>query len=57
MAKAILEPASYLQWLSWWREGAREIEQQNRARGRDISTDQLLGEGQFAEVEVQALYD
>ena len=29
----------------------------NRARGREISTDQMLGEGHFAEVEVQAVYD
>ena len=35
----------------------REIAQQNRARGREISTDQLLGEGRFAEIEVQAVYD
>ena len=35
----------------------REIAQQHRARGREISTDQMLGEGRFAEVEVQAVYD
>jgi hypothetical protein len=29
----------------------------NRARGREISTDQMLGEGHFAEVEMQAVYD
>lgn len=57
MVRAILEPAENLQWISWWREEVREIARQNRARGRDISTDQLLGEGRFAEVEVQAVYD
>lgn len=31
--------------------------QQNRAKGREISTDQLLGEGHFAEIDVQAIYD
>ena len=57
MEKAILEPAAHLQWFLRWRDEAREIAQQNRARGREISTDQLLGEGCFAEVEVQAVYD
>ena len=45
-AKAILEPTSYLQWFLWWREEANEIAQQNWARGREISKDQLLGGGQ-----------
>ena len=35
----------------------RETTRQSRARGREISTDQLLGEGRFAEIEVQAVYD
>ena len=34
-----------------------EIARQNRARGREISTDQLLDKGHFAEIEVQAVYD
>jgi hypothetical protein len=35
----------------------KEISQQNKARGREISTDQMLDEGCFAEVEVQAVLD
>jgi hypothetical protein len=35
----------------------REIAQQNRARGREISTDQMLGEGRFAEIKVQSVDD
>ena len=57
MARGILEPAANLQWFAWWRGEVNEIARQNRARGREISTDQMLGEGHFAEVEVQAVYD
>ena len=35
----------------------REIAQQHRARGREISTDQMLGEGRFAEIKVQSVDD
>jgi len=42
MARAILEPAANSQWNSWWREEVREIARQNRARGREISTDNCL---------------
>ena len=52
MARSILEPAANLQCFEWWRDEVREIARLNRARGREISTDQLLGEGHFAEVEV-----
>ena len=51
-AKLILEPAANLQCFEWWRDEVREIARLNRARGREISTDQMLGEGHFAEVEV-----
>ena len=57
MARAILEPAANLQWFTCWRDKLRELAQQNRAKGRQIFTDQLLGEGYFAVVEVQAVYD
>lgn len=48
MAKAILEPGSHLQWLSWWREEMKAIAPQNKVRGSNISKDQLLGEGHSA---------
>jgi hypothetical protein len=57
MARAILEPAANLQWFTCWRDKVRELAQQNRAKVREISTDQLLDEGHFAVVEVQAVYD
>ena len=33
------------------------VEQRNRARGIEISQDQLLGEGEYADIELQSLYD
>ena len=57
MESAILEPAANLQRISWWREEVREIAGQNRARSGEIFVNQLLVEGHFAEVEVQAVYD
>ena len=57
MARAVLEPAANLQWFAWWRGEVNEIARQNRARGREISTDQMLGEGRFAEIKVQSVDD
>lgn len=57
MAKAGLQPASRIQCFSWWREEEKDIACENRARGRETSKDQLLGEGCFTEIEVQAVYD
>ena len=56
MAEAVLEAGQLMQWKSWWREEAKMIEQRNRAIGIEISQDQLLGEGEYADVERQALY-
>lgn len=50
MTTAILEHDSYLQWQSWWKEEVKVIEQWNQDRGTDISQDQLLGEGQYADL-------
>ena len=57
MASAVLEAGQLMQWKSWWREEAKMIEQRNRARGIEVSQDQLLGEGEYADVELQSLYD
>ena len=56
MAEVVLEAGQHMQWRSWWREEAKMIEQRNRAIGIEISQDQLLGEGEYADVERQALY-
>ena len=57
MAKGVSKPDPKLQWSTWFRENARIIEQWSKARGREISQDQILGEGSYATVERQAVYD
>lgn len=54
MAKVILEPGPCLQRLSWWREEARERAFKSRARGAGVCKEQLLGDGQYADPEIQA---
>ena len=39
------------------KEEATAIEQQTRAKGMEISQDQLLGEGDYADIQRQSLYD
>ena len=56
MVKDVLEPAHQLKWSTWFREEAKIIEQWNKARGREISQDQILG-GDYATIERQAVYD
>ena len=51
LVKGVLEPGSQLQWSTWFREEAKTIEQWSKARGMEISQDQLLGEGDYATIE------
>lgn len=57
LVAATLEAGPQLQWQIWWKEEARAIEEQNRARGINISQDQLLGEGQYANLQRQLEFD
>ena len=54
---AILQPGSQLQWRTWWKDETQTIEQQRRDRDKKISQDQLFGEGDYADVQKQSLYD
>ena len=45
LVKAVLEPGPQLQWSTWFREGAKTVEQWSKPRGMDISQDPLFGEG------------
>ena len=56
LVKDVLEHGPQSQYSMWFREKARIIEQQNKARGREISQDQILG-GDNAIIERQAVYD
>ncbi|KAL6085757.1 hypothetical protein STEG23_032269 [Scotinomys teguina] len=57
LTSAVLEYSQQLQWKSWLREEARNLEQQGKLRGFEISQDQILGEGHFANRNIQATYD
>lgn len=54
---AVWESGPQLQWKTWWRDEARTIEQQGRATGYEISQDQILDEGPYADVERQFTFD
>ena len=54
MVTAMLEAGLLIQWKSWWREEAKTIEQRSRARGIEVSQDQLLREGDYADIERQS---
>lgn len=56
LVKTVLEPASQLQWSTWFREEAKTIEQYCRAGGIEISSDELLGDGDCATIESQSSY-
>ncbi|KAL6085349.1 hypothetical protein STEG23_022272 [Scotinomys teguina] len=57
LTSAVLEYSQQLQWKSCLREEARNLEQQGKLRGFEISQDQILGEGHFADRNIQATYD
>ena len=56
MVKDVLELGPQLQWSTWFREEAKIIEQQSKARGL-ISQDQILGGRDYATIERQAEHD
>ena len=43
--------------MSWFKEKNKTSEQQSRSKGMEIFQDQLLGEGDYASVQRQSLYD
>ena len=57
LVKRILEPGPQLQCRTWFREEAKIIEQQNKTKGREISKDQMLKEGDYATIERQVVAD
>ena len=57
MVKSILESGLQLQWSTWFREEPKIIEQWSKARSKKISQEQILGEGDYANTERQAIYD
>lgn len=57
MAKAVLESDQQLQWSIWFRDGDKNIEYWSKVRGMEISKIQIPGEGNYAIVERQSVYD
>ena len=57
MVNGVLRTSTQLQWSTWFREEAKIIEQWSKARGREISQDQILGKGNCATIGRQSLYD
>ena len=56
MVKGVLEPDPQLQQSTLFKE-AKIIEQWSKTRGREISQDKILGEGDYAAIKKQAVYD
>lgn len=57
LATAIRGAAPQSQRKTWWRQETGVIKQQVRARGMEISQDQLLSEGQCADIRRQFGFD
>jgi hypothetical protein len=55
LSTAILEAGPQLQWQTWWKQKARVLEQGNQTIGINISRNQLLDEGQYAELQWHTL--
>lgn len=57
LVTTVLKADSQLKWKTRRREEARFLEQWGRAWGHDISQDQPLGEGQYADLQRKSIFD
>ena len=57
LLSAVLESRPLLHWKCLFKQEARLLDQQERAKGTKISLDQILGEGLYSDPQEQALYD
>ncbi|XP_049981722.1 uncharacterized protein [Alexandromys fortis] len=57
LSSAVLESGPHLKWKCLFRQEARLLEQQEKAKGSDISLDKILGEGRFSDPQEQANLD
>ena len=55
--RVVLEHGPQLEQRAWQKDEARTTEQKNSVRDNDISKDQFLGEGDYADVQGQSMYD
>ena len=52
-----LENGPRLLWKCYWREEAKILEQQRKAKVFETSQDQILGEGHYPDLQEQAHYE
>ncbi|XP_050021481.1 uncharacterized protein [Alexandromys fortis] len=57
LSSAVLESGPHLKWKCLFRQEARLLEQQEKAKGSDISLDKILGEGLFSDPQERANLD
>ena len=57
LVSAVLDDGPSLMFGIYFREESKHMEQQGRAKGVEVSQDQILGVGAYADPQVQALYD
>ena len=57
LSKAALQIGPQFQWNIWFREETRTIGQWNRARGVEISPNQFVVEGDYANIKSQTIYN
>lgn len=57
LASAFLDDGPSLMFGVYFREESKHMEQQIRAKGVEVSQDQILGVGAYTDPQVQTLYD
>ena len=57
LVSVILDDRPQLRFKCYFREEAKILEQQGKAKGLETSQDQILGEGTYADPQAQALYN
>lgn len=57
LISAVLEDGPQLLWKCYWWKEAKLLEQQGKAKGFEASQDKSLGEGCYADLQNQRLYD
>ena len=57
LASAVLDDGPSLMFGIYFREESEHMEQQERAKCMEVSQDQILGIGAYADPRVQAIYD
>lgn len=57
LVSAVLDKGPSLMFGIYFREESKHMEQQGRAKGVEVSQDQIIGAGEYADPQVQALYD